>query len=139
MPYCPSCKQQFADELKNCPDDGAELVGELPYQTVEGPGSTWVEIESAGTEEDANLMKGFLEAAGIPAQIESLKFTMEPVNLGSMGEVRVYVAAENEQEAVRLLRERRDETMVADGTVMTDDGPATIDDNAETVAESEEP
>lgn len=142
MPYCPTCKQEFAEGVKECPEHRIELTDELPFQTVAGPQSTWVEIESAGTEEEANLLKGFLEAQGIPAQIESLKFNMEPVNLGTMGEVRLYVAAENERAAMELLRSRQDDyDQLSEGgeTVMTDEGAATIDDNAETVAESEEP
>src|SRR5205085_9499540 len=36
----------------------------------------------------ANLLRGFLEAEGIPAQIEDVKFHMEPINFGTMGEIR---------------------------------------------------
>lgn len=141
MPYCPTCKQQFPDPATECPEDKVALVGELPFQTIEGPQSTWVEIESVGTEEEANLLKGFLDAAGIPAQIESLKFNMEPVNLGTMGEIRIYVAAENEKAALDLMRQREDDydNLAGDESVLTDEGAATIDDNSETVVETEEP
>lgn len=114
---------------------------ELPFQTVEGPNSTWVEIATAPTEEDAKLLQLFLEGEGIPCQIESLRFDMAPVNFGRLGEVRVYVTAENEETAQQLLADRdRDYDAAApeSETVITDEGPASIDDDAQTVAETEE-
>ncbi len=61
-------------------DENDDLV-----QKIEGDGVTWIEIASAGSEDEANLLCGFLENEGIPAQIENVKFHMEPVNLGKMG------------------------------------------------------
>ncbi len=141
MPFCPECKQSFPEDEVTCPDDRVQLVGELPFQTVDGPTSTWVEIRSVPTEDEGRLLQGFLEAEGIPSQIESLKFHMEPVNFGRMGEIRVYVAAENEAEAMRLLESRQTqyEAMDEEGeTVITGEGPANIDDDSQTVVESEE-
>lgn len=137
MPYCPTCKQVFED-LTECPDDNVALVGELPFQTVDGTSTTWVEIASTGVEDEANLLRGFLEAEGIPAQIENVKFTMEPVNFGTMGDIRVYVDAEDEERAVALLRDRNRQYEQLDDdaeTVVTDEGPAAISDDAK--AESE--
>ena len=56
-------------------------------------GTTWVEIASTGTEDEAALLAGFLDAEGIPAQIEDVKFNMEPINFGAMGDIRIYVPA----------------------------------------------
>ncbi len=64
----------------------------------------WVVVSTAGTEEEASLMAGFLEAAGIVAQIESLRFHQEPVNFGPLGEVRVLVRA-GDLEAARAALE----------------------------------
>jgi putative signal transducing protein len=132
MPYCPSCKQQFAEGIKECPTHHAALVDELPFQTVDAPGVTWVEIASAATEDEARLLQGFLEAEGIPCQVESLRFGMEPVNFGKMGEIRIYVSAENAEEAMRLLRERDQEYqgLKDEESIVTDEGPAEIDDDA---------
>jgi arsenate reductase-like glutaredoxin family protein len=96
-------------------------------------GTRWVEIASVGTEDEAKLLAGFLEAEGIPAQIESLKFNMEPINFGTMGEIRVYVASESEARAQELLRKRETEYERLDDdeeTLVTDDGPAAIDESA---------
>lgn len=133
MAYCPTCKQEFPSDVTECPDDKAALVGELPYQTIQGENTTWVEIASAGTDDEARLIAGFLEAEGVAAQIENVKFTMEPINFGTMGDIRIYVPAEEESHAQELLRERERayERLDDDAeTLVTDEGPAAIDESA---------
>ena len=140
MPYCPTCRQKF-DAVSECPTDHVALVEELPYQTIDGPSTTWVEIESVGTDEEARLLQGFLEAEGIPCQVESLRIEAMPANLGGMGEIRIYVAAENEQAANELLRARAAEyegMAATDGSVITDEGPAALTEDLEAVPDTEE-
>jgi len=135
MPYCPTCKTEYVEGKTECVDCGATLVDELPFQAVPAEGTTWVEIASTGADDEARLMKGFLDAEGIPAQIESVKFSQEPVNFGTMGDIRVYVAAEDEQRALDLLRQRQEEYDKLpddEDTIVTDEGVAEIDDDAET-------
>src|SRR5205814_3888238 len=72
-------------------------------------GTTLVEIASVGTEDEANLLRGFLEAEGVPAQIENVKFTEAPTTFGAMGDIRIYVADEDEAHALELLRQRNAE------------------------------
>jgi len=99
-------------------------------------GTTWVEIASTGTIDEANLLQGFLEAEGITAQIENVKFNMEPINFGAMGEIRIYVKADDEARALELLRlrEQEYEQLVDDDeeTLVTDEGIAVIDDGVQT-------
>jgi Putative prokaryotic signal transducing protein len=138
MSYCPTCKQEFPSDVRECPDDKAALVGELPFQTVSGDNATWVEIASTGSEDEAKLLAGFLENEGIPAQIENVKFSMEPINFGTMGDIRIYVGAQDEERAVALLhkREAAYEQLDDDGeNVVTDEGTADIADDAETEVE----
>jgi putative signal transducing protein len=102
-------------------------------------GTTWVEIASVGTEDEANLLRGFLEAEGMPAQIENVKFSMEPINFGKMGEIRIYVSSDDETRAQELLRKRNEEYDRLDDdteTVVTDEGEATIEDDSETETEA---
>lgn len=141
MSYCPTCKQKFDSGANECPEHRVALVDELPFQAIDGPTSTWVEVESVGSEEEARLLTGFLNDEGIPCQFESLRSDPMPTTFGTLGEIRIYVAAENEARAMELVRDRKRDyrNMVGDESVMTDAGPATIDDNVETVAESEEP
>ncbi len=118
-------------------DDPKDLV-----QTVNGDGMTWVEITSTGTDDEARLLKGFLDAEGIAAQIENVKFTMEPINFGTMGDIRIYVAAEDEARALELLRQRQtayDKLDDDDDTLVTDEGPAEVDESAVAEDETKEP
>ncbi len=134
MPYCPTCKQEFSESVRECPNDKMVLVNELPFQTVSGDDTTWVEIASTGSADEANLLQGFLEAEGIPAQIENVKFNMEPINFGIMGDIRVYVDADDEQRAIELLHRREaefDQLDVDGETVVTDEGTADIADDSE--------
>ena len=141
MPHCPTCKTEFPADLTECPDDKTSLVEELPFQTIASDdGTTWVEIASSGAEDEANLMRGFLEAEGIPAQIENVKFSMEPINFGTMGDIRVYVSSDDQARAMALLNERNvayDKLDDNSETVVTDEGPAVIDDLAESEVETE--
>ena len=106
-------------------------------------GTTWIEIASMGTEDEAALLQGFLDAEGIPAQIENVKFKMEPINFGTMGEIRVYVPSEHEQRAQQLLRDREREYEQLDDdeeTLITDEGPAVVDETTQvdTTAEGDD-
>ena len=136
MPHCPTCKQAYPDDVTECPTDHVALVEELPYQTREGEdGTTWVEIASVGSDDESRLLAGFLDAEGIPAQIENVKFTMEPINFGAMGDIRIYVSAEDEQRAVDLLKARNvafDKLADDDETLVTDEGTAVVQENVET-------
>jgi hypothetical protein len=117
----------MADADEKVPED----VNTIP---TEG-GATWVEIASTGTEDEAKLLQGFLEAEGIPAQIENVKFNMEPINFGTMGDIRIYVGAEDELRAQELLRNREREYARLDDdeeTLVTDEGPASIDEASRT-------
>lgn len=111
-----------------------KATGDSPYQTIDGPDTTWVEIATASTQEEALLLKGFLENEGIPCQEESLKFDELPVNVGAMGEIRIYVPAEFEAAALGQLKYRQTQydRLDEDGeSVVTDEGPATISDDSE--------
>ena len=130
MVYCTKCRREYEDEsLDRCPEDGGEMVDELPYQTIQGPdGNVWVEIASVGTADEARLMQGYLDSEGIPAEIESLKSDELPANFGQLGDIRLYVNSNNEQQALELLRSReRDADDLEDGELETEDGPARME------------
>lgn len=122
-------------------DEPRPPVDDVNVQTVEGENVTWIEIASTGTEDEATLLRGFLEAEGIPAQIENVKFSMEPINFGTMGDIRIYVGQQDEQRAQALLRQRERAYERLDDdteTVVTDEGPADIDDSARAETEPEQ-
>jgi|ERR1700682_6308443 len=102
-------------------------------QRVEGDTVTWIEIASCGTIEEANLMKGFLDAEGIPAQIENVQAEILPANFGMLGDIRVYVTSEDERRALDLLAQREIayDRLDDDGeTIVTDAGVTEVDDNS---------
>jgi len=68
----------------------------------------WEIVETVGTEEEAALVAGFLEAEGIASQVESLLFHQEPATFGKLGEVRILVAAADLERARQLIEERED-------------------------------
>lgn len=117
----------MADAKQDFPD----TVNTVP---AENGTTTWVEIASTGTEDEATLLRGFLEAEGIPAQVENVKFQMEPINFGTMGDIRVYVPAEHEQAAQEKLRARDVQAAQLNDdeeTLVTDEGPAVIEETAQ--------
>lgn len=116
----------MADSTQDIPRDVNTITAD--------DGTTWVEIASVGEENEAALLAGFLVAEEIPAQIEDVKFNMEPINFGAMGEIRVYVPKEHEQRAQELLRERGREYEKLDDdeeTLITDEGPAVVDESVQ--------
>ena len=135
MPYCPTCKQAYPAGQSECPKDHVALVDELPFQSIQGDTATWVEITSTGTDDEARIIQGFLQAEGIDAQVENVKFSMEPINFGTMGDIRVYVSAQDEQRAQQLMKQRNQEYDRLDDdeeTLVTDEGPATVDETSTT-------
>jgi hypothetical protein len=139
--YCPTCKQKYPNNVSECPADKTKLVQELPFQAVPADdGTVWVEIATVGTLEEAELLKGFLESEGIPAEVENVEPRIVPANFGALGDIRIYVADEDEQKALALLKKRENEYDDLDDdteTVVTDEGEADIDENEPVEAEKE--
>jgi hypothetical protein len=82
----------------------------------------WEIVETLGTEEEAALIAGYLEAEGIPSAIESLLFHQEPVSFGQLGQVHVRVPAAELERARTLLEARED--LPAGDSLPSDDGTA---------------
>jgi hypothetical protein len=66
----------------------------------------WGIAKVVESNEEAIVVAGFLKSNGIPAEVESLHVEELPVNLGSLGEVRVRVPVEHLEEARELLAAR---------------------------------
>src|SRR5436190_951730 len=111
------------------------MADESPVRTLQSEdGTTLVEIASASNSDEAELICGFLENEGIAARVEHADArSILPANLGQLGDVRVYVAQEDEERALALLAQREAEYEQLDDdseTLVTDEGPADIDENA---------
>jgi len=66
----------------------------------------WEPVAEVETEDEARLMAGFLDAAGIGTEVESVASHEFPVTHGDLALVRVWVPAGRLEEARRLLAER---------------------------------
>ena len=116
----------------NVPED----VNTVPAED----GTTWVEIASTGTADEAKLLAGFLDSEGIAAQIENVAFSMAPADFGQLGDIRVYVSAQDETRAQELLRNRQAEFEQLDDdteTLVTEDGATDVDTNTQPEPETE--
>ena len=74
----------------------------------------WEIVETVGTEEEASLVAGLLEAEGVASQVESLLFHQEPATFGKLGEVRILVHA-NDLDRARQLIDSRESGEVPEG------------------------
>ena len=111
----------------------AEINEERVNTLQADDGTKWVEIASTGSEDEATILRGFLQNEGINAEIEAVKFTMEPVTFGAMGEIRVFVPQEFEAQAMELMRQREAMSQKLDDdedTLITHEGEAVVDESA---------
>jgi hypothetical protein len=66
----------------------------------------WEILEVLSTEEEAEVICGYLESQGVPCQVESAHSHEFVFNVGALSNVRVEVPAGRVDEARRLLAER---------------------------------
>jgi hypothetical protein len=68
---------------------------------------TWDLLEEINGRFEAEMLKSFLEAEGIPVQLiqEGAGHTIYPVNIGALSVVQVFVPKDNFAEAQTLLEE----------------------------------
>jgi formate dehydrogenase assembly factor FdhD len=115
------------------------MADNSPVRTLQTEdGTTLIEIAAAPNSDEADLICGFLESEGIPARVEHADARILPSNMGTLGDVRVYVAQDDEERALALLKQREEEFEQLDDdseTVVTDEGAVDIDEN--TPAEKE--
>ena len=84
-------------------DSMDDTMHDAAPQNGEDLDETWRVARTVGTEEEARVVVGFLESAGIPAEVESLYSSELPVDVGDLSEVRIRVPVERADEAIALL------------------------------------
>ena len=65
----------------------------------------WVELLVTYDPIEAEIIKDILESGGIPVVLRSSKVTPYPVNIGKIGEVKVYVRKEDKEIAKQVIEE----------------------------------
>ena len=72
------------------------------------PLEMWVEVYMTSEESDAMIVKGLLEAEGIPCQAESTRFSQIPVEVGALGgRITLLVRPGDFERARRVLESAR--------------------------------
>ncbi len=75
------------------------------YDTAEAEESNWVTAWETTREEEAHLVKGFLEENDIPCVMESNLFQQIPVDFDLMGKIKLLVPEDKLEEAMQLIKE----------------------------------
>jgi hypothetical protein len=65
---------------------------------------TWTELLVTYDSLEAEMIKDLLESGGIEVMIRSSKVTPYPVNIGRMGEVKVFVREEDRETADAMIK-----------------------------------
>jgi hypothetical protein len=68
----------------------------------------WEIVKIVGTEEEATIVAGFLQSSGIESEVESLRASEFPADIGELANVNIRVPAERADEARALLNQRED-------------------------------
>lgn len=67
----------------------------------------WVELLVTYDPIEAEIIKDILESGGIPIVLRSSKVTPYPVNIGKIGEVKVYIRKEDKETAEQVIEESK--------------------------------
>jgi Putative prokaryotic signal transducing protein len=66
--------------------------------------SGWVELYVTYDQLEAEMIRDILESGGIRVEIQSAKLTPYPVNVGRMGEVKLFVKEEDKEAGEEIIR-----------------------------------
>ncbi len=101
MSYCPECREEFRPEIKTCPTCEVALEAKLSDDTI---GEADLEVVATVVqEENAYIIRGFLESEGIPCQLENVSFHAGPAPAGELTKVRLWTRKEDVGAARRLI------------------------------------
>ncbi len=67
--------------------------------------SKWVLLKTVYDEVEAEIIVGLLQSGGIQVKVSSGRVAPYPVNIGKMGEIKIFVRAEDIREAERVIGE----------------------------------
>lgn len=72
MPFCPQCKYEYKDDVKECPDCHVPLVAELPKQSEQKLSKEeYVGLHPLPSQLYAEMVQEALEKAGIPSVLKT--------------------------------------------------------------------
>ncbi|KAA0253084.1 hypothetical protein FBQ97_18685 [Acidobacteria bacterium ACD] len=101
----------------------------------------WVSLGEPANEPEAAIVAGFLVAEGIPARVDDRSFHQAPApDNEDFKEIAILVPRSREAEARALIASRQkafEEGLASPEAVLTDEGPAEIEETASTEPEPE--
>jgi len=97
MSFCPSCRYEYLEGVKICPDCNSPLVPELIDED-------WVVVYTSDQEYDVQMMKDALESADIDATILSQKDRSFPVT-GDFAVIKLLVKTDDASSALNFINE----------------------------------
>lgn len=100
VPFCPQCRAEYIEGKTQCSDCGVQLVDSLP-PSVPPRDIHWVELRTAGTEAEGEMLADVLEQNGIPVMLKKDVFAS---GFGRQGTL-LFVPAEQRDEAEALTRD----------------------------------
>ena len=68
MAWCPECRVEYREGFDRCSECQVALVAALPEDS-DGDGLEWVEVGVFPTPEAAELAQGYLQGAGVEAEL----------------------------------------------------------------------
>ena len=112
MPFCPNCRGEYEDGIRECPDCQIELVDFLtPEDADADPETHLVAVFTAAGDEEGLVVKGLLESEGISCSVSSdVPHTVLPLNVDGLGAVRITVAQEDAERARQIIQEHMEQT-----------------------------
>jgi hypothetical protein len=114
VPRCPRCGIAYGEGADRCPSCGAALGGTVPVRDADpvahagderGEALGWLTAGVFTTPEEAEMARGFLHAAGIPAEILDKEMHIQPYGMSLLGEIFLRVPAAHLGRAKTLLAE----------------------------------
>jgi hypothetical protein len=102
MPYCPRCRSEYVAEMTRCAECDVELVQSLPRDGAP-PDFHWVELCSAQSEAEGEMLRELIEARGIPVIVKKDVFAS---GFGHQG-TYLMVPARHHQRALAISAEAR--------------------------------
>jgi len=131
MPHCPECRAEYEEGIERCTDCDVPLA---PGGAPPDDWSDWEVVRSVGTDSEASLIAGLLEAEEIPVAVENIRVHALPETFGDLADVRVRVPSASLEAAEKVLAQHEKAFAGAaddDEALVTDEGVAHLEDEPE--------
>ncbi len=108
MPFCPNCHFEYRKEVKTCPECKVDLVDHLNSEN-ELEDVEFTEVYMVSNRMEADVISGLMKENEIPVLIRDLRVFPVLPDFGRRARLRVAVASDKAQEAMKLLKEAKED------------------------------